>query len=354
MRLCLHMCPSVGSHAPSCGRQLWGGCPALWSISHPREYRSPESTVRPSHPGGSKCGALLLRRRPLPWLCAGSPVTNFFPRLRLTFAMVADAAGPGSDQPPWRTAPANGPAGQLGRPVASDPWGVVSSALSLCCPRCVRAFSVRSVCCVACAVSSATWLLFTSLHARCAVCGVPLVTCLLLTCVPARSVVLRVRCPWPLASCSAVCLFPVLCLRHPWPLAPCSPVCPLGVLCCVCGVLGHIAPVHWCARSVWCVVCAVSLASWFLSPLCPLGVPCVRCPWQLGSCLPAYPLSVQGCVCGVLGHLSPVHRCARSMCCVACVFSLATWLLVTGVPAGCAVCAVPLATWLLFTGAPAR
>ena len=59
-----------------------------------------------------------------------------------------------------------------------------------------------------CALSWAAWLLFTG--------------------VPARFAVLRLRCPGPLGSC--------------------SPVCSLGVLCCVCGVLGHLAPVHRCAR----------------------------------------------------------------------------------------------------------
>ena len=67
-----------------------------------------------------------------------------------------------------------------------------------------------------CAVSWAAWLLFTG--------------------VPARFAVLRLRCPGPLGSC--------------------SPVCSLGVLCCVCGVLGHLAPVHRCAR---CVRCACAL-----------------------------------------------------------------------------------------------
>ena len=262
----------------------------------------------------------------------------------------------------------------------------------------------RSVCCFACAVSWATWLLFTD--------------------VPARCVVLRVRCPGPLGSC--------------------SPVCPLGVLCCMCGVLGHLAPVLRCARCVCCVACAVSLATWLLftgvparrvvlrvrcpgplgscSPLCPLGAllcvcgvlghlapvhqcarsvrwMCVRCPWRLGSCSPACPLGVLFCVCGVLGHLAPVHRCARSVCCFACAVSWATSLLFTDVPARCvvlrvrcpgppgscspvcplgalfclcgvlghlapvhqcarSVCyfagAVSWATWLLFTGVPAR
>ena len=72
--------------------------------------------------------------------------------------------------------------------------------------------------CVACASSLAGWLLFTSVHDR--------------------HVVLRMRCPGPLGFC--------------------SPVCTLGVFCCVCGVLGHLAPVLRCARSVRCVACAVS------------------------------------------------------------------------------------------------
>ena len=112
-----------------------------------------------------------------------------------------------------------------------------------------------------CAVSWATWLLFTG--------------------VPAWYVALRVRCPGPLGSCSLVC--------------------PLGRLCRVCGVLGHLAPVHRCARSVCCCACAVSWATWLLFP----GVPAwfvvlsVRCP----------------------GRLAPVHRCAGSVGCVVCAVS---------------------------------
>ena len=175
----------------------------------------------------------------------------------------------------------------------------------------------RSVCCFACAVSWASWLLFTG--------------------VPARCVVLRVRCPGPPGSC--------------------SPVCPLGVLCCVCGVLGLLAPVHRCARSVCCVQCAVSWASWLLCT----GVPArcvvsrVRCPEPLGSCSPVCPLGALFRVCSVLGLLAPVHRCARSVCCVACAVSWASWLLFTGVPARCVVLGVRiLGLLVLFTGAPAR
>ena len=121
-------------------------------------------------------------------------------------------------------------------------------------------------------------------------------------------------------------------------LGSCSPVCPRGLLCCVCGVLGYLAPVHRCARSVCCVACAVSWATWLPFTGVPAGcvVLRVRCPGPLGSCSPVRPLGVLLCVCGVLGHLAPVHRCASSVFCFACAVSWATWLLFTGVPARCA------------------
>ena len=231
----------------------------------------------------------------------------------------------------------------------------------------------RSVCCVACAVSWATWLLFTG--------------------VPTLCVVLHVRCPGPLGSCSPVCplrpllgccvvlghLAPVhqcarsvccvacavswatwllftgvgapsfaLLVRCPGPLGSCSPLRQLGVLCCVCGVLGHLAPVHRCARSVCCVACAVSWATWllFTGVLARWVSLHVRCPGPGGSCSPMCPLGALCCVCGVLGHFAPVHRCARSVCCVARAVSWGTLLLFTGVPARCVVlhvrCSGPL------------
>ena len=218
----------------------------------------------------------------------------------------------------------------------------------------------RSVSCAACGVSWATWLLFSG--------------------VPPPSVALLETCPGPLGSCSPVWPLGVLCcvcgvLGHLAPVHRCaglvcfvaravssatwlsftgvpsqcvllsvrcprllgsgSPVCPLGKLCCRCGVLGHLAPVHRCARSVCCAACPVSWAIWLLFT----GVPArcvllsVRCPQQLGCCSPVCPLGVLCCTCGVLGHLAPVHRFARSMRCVGCAVSLATWLLFTGVPA---------------------
>ena len=198
----------------------------------------------------------------------------------------------------------------------------------------------RLVCCVACAVSWTTWLLFTGMPARCfaCVCGVlghlaPVHRCarlvrsfacavcwatwLLFTSVPAWCVVLRVRCPGPLGSC--------------------SPVCPLGALLRVCGVLGHLVSVHWCARRVCCVPFAVSWATWLLFTGVPAWfvVLCVRCLEPLGSCSLVCPLGVLCCVCGLLGHLAPVHRCARSVRCFACAVSWATWILFTSVPPRC-------------------
>ena len=262
----------------------------------------------------------------------------------------------------------------------------------------------RSVCCVACAVSWATWLLFSGAPAGCVVvCAASWATWLLFTGAPARWVALHVRSPGSLGFLFTGVPAPwvVLRVRCPGPLGSCSPVCPLGVLCCACGVLGHLAPVHRCARSVRCVVCAVSWATWLLFTCAPARFVAsrVRRPGPLGSCSPVCPLRVLFCVCGVLGLVAPVHRCARSVCCVAFAVSWATWLLFTGAPAPsfallvrcpgplgsrspvcplgvlfcvcgvlghlapvhrcarsilCFVCAVSRATWLLFTGVPAR
>ena len=138
----------------------------------------------------------------------------------------------------------------------------------------------------------------------------------------------------------------------------------------VCGVLGHFAPVHRCARLVRCAVCVVSWATLLLfiggpalcivlrvgcpgplgscSLVSPLGafccvcgllghladvhrcfVLCVQCPRQFGSCAPVCPLGALCCLCGVLGHLAPLHRCALLLCCSVCAVSRATWLLYT-------------------------
>ena len=230
------MCPWVGSHAPSFGRQLWG-------LPSRAEYLSPQGVLLPLVYGTTTSPLWLELRGRSAWQATPSWTVyrlachRLLPWLQVTFAIVPDAAWPGSDQWPWSTAPATGPVGRLGRPSASDPWGV-GSFLSLGRPTCVR-------------------------------------------------------CPGPLGSR--------------------SPVCPRGLLCCVCGVLGHLAPVHRCARPLCCVACAVSGATWLPFTGVPAG--CVvlrmRCPGPLGSCSPVRPLGALLCVCGVRGHLAPVHRCAR-------------------------------------------
>ena len=240
-------------------------------------------------------------------------------------------------------------------------WCGVYGVLGLLAPvhRCAH-----SVCGVVCTVSWASSLLFTGVHALC--------------------VVLRVRCPGPLGPSSPVCtlcvwsgvygvlgllapvhrcarsvrgvactvswacwhpftgvhtLCVVLCVRCPGPPRSCSPVCTLSVWCCVYGVLGLLAPVHRCARSVCGVACTVSWASWLLftgvHALCV--VLRVRCPGPPGSCSPVCTLCVWCCVYGVLGLLAPVHRCARSVPGVACTVSWACWHPFTGVHALCVV-----------------
>ena len=266
-----------------------------------------------------------------------------------------------------------GPPGSCSPVCTLCAWCCVYGVLGLLAPvhRCAR--SVRGV---ACTVSWASWLLFTGVHALC--------------------VVLRVRRPWPPGSCSPVCtlrawccvygvlgllapvhrcarsvcgvactvswaswllftgvhaLRVVLCVRCPGPPGSCSLVCTPCVWCCVYGVLGLLAPVHRCARSACGVVCTVSWASWLLFTgvyaLCV--VLRVRRPRPPGSCSPVCTLCVWCCVYGVLGLLAPVHRCARSVCGVVCTVSWASWLLFTGVYALCA-CTVSWASRLLFTG----
>ena len=149
--------------------------------------------------------------------------------------------------------------------------------------------------CFVCAVSWATWLLFTG--------------------VPARFVVLCLRCPGPLDSC--------------------SPVCPLGVLCCVRGVLGPLAPARRCARSVCCVAYAVSRATWllFTGALARCVALPARRPGLFDSCSP---------VCQAL-----VSRPFVALGALACAVSWPSWCPFTGVRAVCGA-RVPLVVVSLF------
>ena len=315
-----------------------------------------------------------------------------------------------------------GPPGSCSPVCTPCVWCRVYGVLGLPAPvhRCAR-----SACGVACTASWASRLLFTGVHAL--------------------RVVLRVRRPGPPGSCSPVCtpcvwcrvygvlglpapvhrcarsacgvactaswasrlpftgvhaLRVVSCVWCPGPPGSCSPVCTPCVRCRVYGVLGLPAPVHRCARPGCGVACTVSWASRLLftgvHALCVML--CVRCPGPPGSCSPVCTLCVWRCVYGVPGLPAPVHRCARSVCGVACTASWASRLLFTGAhalrvvlrvrrpgpPGSClpvctlcvwcrvygvlglpapvhrcarpvcgVACTVPWAPWLLFTGAHA-
>ena len=176
------------------------------------EYLSPQGVLLPLVYGTTASPLWLELRGHSAWQVTPSWTVyrlachRLLPWLRVTFAMVPDAAWLGSDQWPWSTAPATGLVGRLVRPIASHPWGI-GSFLSLDRPTCVQ-------------------------------------------------------CPGPLGSCSPVCL--------------------RGLLCCLCGVLGHLAPVHRCARSVCCVACAVSWATWH--PFTGVRAVCgARVPWVVVS-----------------------------------------------------------------------
>ena len=195
----------------------------------------------------------------------------------------------------------------------------------------------RSVCCFACAASWATWLLFT--------------------CVPAWCVVLCVWCPGHLAFVHR-CARVVCCVASEVSLATWLLFTGAPAPCVVLRVrvLAHLAPDYRCACSVCCVACVVSRANWlqFTAVPAPFVALLVRCPGPLGFCAPVCPLRLLFCLCGVPGQLAPVHRCARSVCCFVCAVSWATWLLFTSVPGPgvpslcCPRCM--LRTWHLFTG----
>ena len=219
------MGPCVGSHAPSFGWQLW-------KLPSRVRYLSPQGVLHP-RVYGTIASLLWLELLGLSaWPATPSwSVYRLLPWLRVAFAMFSDAAWPSSDQRPWGTALLLarwvGPVAPVR--LTHGVWFVVSR------PSATLGWH-------ACAVFTAPWHVFTGACAWFVLCAVSWATWLLFTSVPARCVVLRYRCPGPLGSCSPVRL--------------------LRALCCVCGVLGHLALVHRCARSVCCVACVVSLATW--------------------------------------------------------------------------------------------
>ena len=345
------MCSWVGPHAASFGSQLWG-------LTSHVEYLSPQGVLL-LLVYGTTASLLWLELQGLSawqattsWTVYRLACHQLPPWLQITFAMVPDAVLPGLDQWSWGTAPVAGPVGRLGRPSAPDRWGV-SFLPSLGRPTCAPVCGVPghlalvhrcgcSMRCVASPVYWASWLLFTSMLARCLALRVPCggppgsssPVCTL-------SVLWRAFAVWAtwLLFASVPACFVVWLLRSPGPLGSYSPLCPLGVLCRACSVPGHLAPVHRCARAVCCVACAVSSADCllFTGVLALCFVLVVRCPVPLASCSPVCPLALSCCLGGVRGHLALVHRCARSVCCLARAVSGATWLLLTGVSVRCVV-----------------
>ena len=193
------MCPWVGRHAPSFGRQLSG-------LPSRVEYLSPQGVLLPLVYGTTPSTLWLeLRGRSAgqatpSWTVYWLACHWLLPWLRVMFAMVPDAAWLEYCSCHW-------PGGSAGLPQRVRPMGC--------------------------------W--FFPVPRPPYVCAVSWVTRLLFTGVPARCVALRLQCPGPLGSC--------------------SPMRPFGALFCLCGVLGHLGRVHRCACVVCRVACAVSWAT---------------------------------------------------------------------------------------------
>ena len=191
----------------------------------------------------------------------------------------------------------SGPPGSCSPVCTLCVWCCVYGVLGLPAPvhRCARSVCVcgvlgppahvhrcaRFVCGGACTVSRDSWLPFTGVHALC--------------------VVVRVRCPGPFGSCSPVCTLCVWCcvygvLGLPAPVHRCARSV-RGVACAVCPFCARVV------RVVLCVWCPGTLGS--CSPVSRCVAVCVVS-------------GVRCCVCGVLALLAPVHRCACSVRCVVC------------------------------------
>ena len=168
------MCPWVGSHAPSFGRQLWGAAqPCGVSLATggiaPASLRYDRLTPV-ARVAGSRC-------------LAGDPLLDCVPARLSSVASTAPGdvcrgprcslAGLGPVALEYRSC--HWPGGSAGSPQCARPWG--------CGVLCPAPPLLRFAAC-ACAVSGASWLPFTVVHARC--------------------VVLRVRCPGLFGSCVPV------------------------------------------------------------------------------------------------------------------------------------------------------
>ena len=329
---------------------LLGG--SSWGLPSRVEYLSPQAVLLPlvygtiASPLWLELWGLAAWQATPSWTVYRLACHRLLPWLRVTFALVPDAVPPASDHglgvPPLLLAqwvgwvaplrPTQGvwfvvarPSAALGAHACAVSWATwllfigVSArcvALHVRCPgplaSCSLVYSLGALCCVCGVLGPLAPVHCCARSVRCVVCAVSWATWPLFTCVPARCVVLRVWCPGPLCSC--------------------SPLCSLSALRCVCGVLGDLAPIHRCARSVCCVACVVSWATslLFTAVLAQCVVLRVRSR-PLGSSSLVCSLGVLCCVCGILGHLAPVHQCAHSVRYAVCAVSWAAWLLCSGV-----------------------
>ena len=94
-------------------------------------YYSRKSTVRAPRTLWLYLRGLAAGQATPSWTVYWLNCQHMLPWLRVTFAMVPDAARAGSDRRPSGTVPAAGPVGRLSRPSLSDLWGVVCCYLSV-------------------------------------------------------------------------------------------------------------------------------------------------------------------------------------------------------------------------------
>ena len=94
-----HICPWVGSHALSCGQQLWG-LPSRVDYLSPQQVLLPRVYGMSASPLWHELRGLAAGQAAPDWAVCRLACPLLLPWLRVTFVLVADAAWPGSDQWP--------------------------------------------------------------------------------------------------------------------------------------------------------------------------------------------------------------------------------------------------------------
>ena len=145
-----------------------------------------------------------------------------------------------------------------------------------------------------------------------------------------------VRPPHPCGLCCGATLLDCV----PTRLSPVASMAP-GDVCngprCSLAGLGPVAleyrSCHWPGGSAGSPQCVRPMTYWFF----PVPQPPYVCAvsWAAGLLFTGVPARFAVVCLRCPGPLAPVHRCARSVCCVACAVSWATGLLFTGLRAVC-------------------